>query len=267
MIPLNLSRMKIHLHLRMACALMLGAGVVGCDRGATPPQTAADSPKAARSSPDIATPVLNDLRSIPSRPKDAPAQLIDLSKHYNAALRGTWHPVTDMSGTLPNDLGGLPMGIQRLNDTPFDVRGLIQLVHKGSESWDARFPAAVTNIMVGQKCRRIHFLHGAGFVSADGTAIGVYEIQDAAGAIQEMPIVYGSDVRDWWAYKFDAPTADRSKVAWTGTNAAAAKNGISIRLYKTTWINPNPDVPVDRIHFRSRRAESAPFLVAITAEP
>ena len=55
-------------------------------------------------------------------------------------------------------------------------------------------------------------------------------------------------------------------VAWTGQNGKSRELGAMIRLYKTTWENPSPDVQLASIDFISSGKTSAPFLIAITVE-
>jgi hypothetical protein len=46
----------------------------------------------------------------------------------------------------------------------------------------------------------------------------------------------------------------------------AASYGQTLRLFKMTWENPEPDREIRTLDFRSEGKESAPFLIAITAE-
>jgi hypothetical protein len=88
------------------------------------------------------------------------------------------------------------------------------------------------------------------------------------GRTAELPLRYGEHVRDWWEWP-DEPElrATDSVVAWRGTNPlAAASKVMSVRLFKTTWDNPEPDASIETVDFVSGQA-TAPFLLAITAEP
>jgi hypothetical protein len=203
---------------------------------------------------------------IPDRDPEAGARLLDLSLHYNAALVGTWHPATNLSGERANDLVKLPAGVQKLGGVKFDVRGLIQLTHANQQYWQGKFSTAVRGIPVKQKCEKLHFLQGCGFTARDGEEIGGYDVIYSDGAKEYCPIVYGEDVRDWWAFQQEPLLADRGEVAWTGTNAAAAGARATLRLYRMTWNNPHPDKEITQLHFRSLSRGAAPFVIAITAE-
>ena len=42
---------------------------------------------------------------------------------------------------------------------------------------------------------------------------------------------------------------------------------VRVRLFKHTWMNPLPDTEIVSIDYESTMADSAPFLIALTAEP
>lgn len=203
---------------------------------------------------------------IAERIPDTSPKLIDLTPYYNAALTGTWHPTTKLSGERANDLAKLPQGVQKLEGTTFDIRGLIQLQHGNPQYWKGKFTTRVEGIAIKQKTEKIHFLQGTGFNTKDGNEIGGYEIVFADKTSVWFPIIYGQDVRDWWAYRFEPLTAERSKIAWMGTNAATEANNVTVRLYRSTWDNPHPDRLVETLNFISLARDSAPFLIAITLE-
>jgi hypothetical protein len=76
-----------------------------------------------------------------------------------------------------------------------------------------------------------------------------------------VPIIYGKDVLPWEpaAPIMSSPPAP----AWRGQNGV----GLTVQLFKSTWENPQPDVEIETLDFVSKMTQSAPFLVAITAEP
>jgi WD40 repeat protein len=198
-------------------------------------------------------------REIPPRPANGSPHLVDLSSFYNAAFTESWHE--DVSG---NDLRELTPGVHELAGIPFDVRGLIQL---GGPSIDERgYPWQHRDIRVNQVCSRLHFLHSAIFAdkTPSGTAIGGYWIHFADGRYDNIPIVTGTDVLDW----FSQPQENLTNivVAWTGQNEKSRKTGRNIRLFKTTWKNPFPSVPITRVDFEGGVTDARLFLVAITVE-
>jgi hypothetical protein len=198
---------------------------------------------------------------IPLRDPRAKPELIDLSRHYNAALGGNW-----LHGRRSNDLASLPTGIQRLAGTAFDVRGLVQLSTAGYRltNW---YPDHVEGIGTTQRCSRLHFLHAGANGEKAGVKVGHYLVHYANGQSVEVPLIYAEDLRDWWLLPNRSQKVSRAVLAWEGTNAASAAVSATLRLFKLTWVNPTPQTVVQSIDFVSGHSECAPFLVAITAEP
>jgi serine/threonine protein kinase/WD40 repeat protein len=198
---------------------------------------------------------------IPPRPPRATSNLVDLTSHYNAPLTRPWCTPNEK-----NDLAALPPGVQHLGGVDFDVRGLIQLGPITPNT--LAFPNQLLGISIGQACRRLHFLHAAINASSapQGQSLGSYILHYSDGRQAELPIIQGKDLADWWSQP-NEPDA-RFTVAWTGDNPAAHAARRTLRLFKTTWENPFPDVPVKQLDFVSDTTAAAhPFLLAITSEP
>jgi len=200
-------------------------------------------------------------KKIPARAAGTDKSMVDLSQYYNAALNETWH-----KGGMPNNtLKDLPKGIQTLEGVSFDVRGIVQLSGRQAErELSVLFPKKVANITVQQKGQKVHFLHGCGWISPEGTTVGTYVIHYANGQTRSIPIVYGVDVQDWWLSE-DGTSGSKPNVVWTGENHSAP-DGPPIGVCKTTWVNPLSDVEIDYIDYQSTMKNSAPFLIAITVE-
>ncbi len=197
----------------------------------------------------------------PARDPSTRKQLLDLSESYNALLTESWH------GGNGNDLAALSPGLHTFGGVEFDVRGIVQLASKTPSS--TRFPEQVKDIKVQQKCRRIHFLHSAGWgvVGDEGKHIGSYFVQFADNQTRlEIPIYYGKHMRNWHFVPGEPASPDDLTVVWTGENAVSKRAGRSIRLFMTTWSNIVPDVPIESITFSSSMDKAAPFLIAITVD-
>ena len=197
-------------------------------------------------------------RFIPERLEQTPPECIDLTEYYNAALLQTWHP-----GMQNNSLEMLPPGLLQLADVVFDVRGIVQLSGVDLRNGGGRYPEKINGIKVGVTCRQLHFLQASGWQSPDGTRVGSYIVHYAGEQEQVIPIVYGADVRDWNGSSDLSLQVTRGQLVWSGINNA----GLHVRLFKTTWVNPMPEKEIVSIDYVSSMAPSAPFLVAITAEP
>jgi hypothetical protein len=199
------------------------------------------------------------LQLITPRLSQAPRNLIDLSDYYNAALVQSWHP-----GMGNNSLDILPPGLLQLGGTLFDVRGIVQLAgHDLQHTSHGAYPPRVMGIPVSQTCHQLHFLHATGWHTRDGILIGSYIVHYADGKEQAVPIVYGEDVRDWNAGGDPSTELKRGTIVWSATNKAP----LPVRLFESTWANPYPEKEITTIDYLSTASESAPFLIAITAEP
>lgn len=199
---------------------------------------------------------------IPERDPQCPPQLIDLSAHYNGSLTEDWQ----IGGVANNTLNNLPSGLQEFSGVKFDVRGVIQLSGKGAlENLQVKFPEKVEGIKVGLKGSRLYFLHAAAWSDPDGTRIGHFTVHYQDGETEEIPILYGQDVRDWWTQP-NEPEDDKPIVAWAGPNSATQDGNPPKRIFKTMWENPRSDVEIENIDYVSAMANSAPFLMAITVE-
>jgi hypothetical protein len=201
-------------------------------------------------------------RLLPSRDLSATENLIDLTYHFNLALTQSWFP---LDPSRENSFAELPQGLTRLAGVDFDVRGVVQLAGAAAKKRD--YPQRVVGIRVGRACRSLHALQGTREGEVSGTRIGRYMIHYTDGRQREWPMVYGQDVRDFWKKPDEAESAATLVEAWTGHNVDATAHGAIIRLFKATWKNPLPDVPIESIDFESDLTNCEPFLLAITAEP
>lgn len=193
---------------------------------------------------------------IPPRDPRASPNLVDLTPYYNAALGENWMDPRDNR----DHLGELPTGLQRLAGTEFDIRGLIQV-----ERQCPTHPPRINGIAVGKSCQRLHFLHAArnAALLEDGLEVGRYVVHFASGEQREIRLLLGRDLVDWHIQ----PRAEETYMtAWSGFNPKSRALGKHIRLFKTTWQNPSPDVQITSIDFVASCPGPCPFLIALTAE-
>jgi hypothetical protein len=194
---------------------------------------------------------------------------IDLSPYCTASLTDS---LNSPASVKENNLASLPKGRQVLAGVPFEVGGVVQLSGSKNLEWGrTEFPEAVKNIKLGQKAKRFHLLHGAGGVyDKDGAIIARLVIHYADSSVRELDIKTGEHVRDWWGDPAQRVTAPNSELAWHGTNPATLKYGGanpgSLRIYKTTFVNPEPGLMVKSLDYLSTMQNSAPFLIGLTLE-
>lgn len=195
----------------------------------------------------------------PPRAPEASSKLLDLTGSYNATLTNGWQ------GFTGNDLTAFPAGIQKLDGVEFDVRGVIQL--QGTEL-PAVFPREVTGIKVGQKCRRIHFLHALSFAYQTNTTQAWYRFHYANEEVEEFRVLSGQHIADWWRELGNTNSLSHATVAWRGQNDASKAYGAVISLYHTVWENPRRESVINTITLDagSKKYLAGPFILAITVE-
>jgi len=190
-------------------------------------------------------------RVFPARDPRADGRLIDLSSYYNGGLH-------KFDG---KDFSGLPVGLVELAGVHFDVRGSVDLTGRIEKANGSKNPERINGIIIGRKCRRLHFLQATGYDAGVGEVVGHYVLHYAGGAAAELPMVFGQDLEDWWVQGL--PSAN---LVWNGNNIQASVAGFSIGLYKSTRENPRPELEITNIDFVSNMTDATPFLVALTVE-
>jgi outer membrane protein assembly factor BamB len=193
-----------------------------------------------------------------TQPEDGRQQTcLDLQSKANQKLR-------DDVSVPENNLAALPQGEQTLAGVRWNI-GKSLILLSGKETADR--PAKVEGIKVGMVCAKLHFLHATHFQAPNDTVVGNYTVNYQDKSQEQIAIVYGKDVSDWW-FQEGAAVPSGAKVAWTGANDAARKtSGSRIRLFRSTWNNPHPERTIASIDFTAtNNAKAAPFCVAITAE-
>ena len=97
----------------------------------------------------------------------------------------------DPLGPNGPSLSGLPFGLQTsLVGTRWDIRGIIQIGGTGPLSRGAAFPQSIS-IQIAQRCRRINFLHAAGWGGSPQAHVGDYIVHYADGKQVIVPLVFG----------------------------------------------------------------------------
>lgn len=181
------------------------------------------------------------------------------------------------SGREGNNLP-LLKGEQTLGEVKFKIEeGFLQL---GSKLQAAPKPAKVEGIEVNAKFSKLHILHATGYGNGskiheegmlgdplfvpDMTTIAQYKVNYEDGSSEDIAVVYGEDVRDWF-YTEKSKDVTRGKIAWRGGNGLTEQLGCKVRLYASTWENPHPTKQVASIDFlKTGDTPAAPFCVAMT---
>ena len=167
-----------------------------------------------------------------------------------------------------NNLAGLPAGHRTFDGVRFNVVGIIQLADGNDVTQTNNpYPESIEDISVNRTCRQLHLLHGTVRGLGDQFVVASLLLHYADGTTGKLDIVYGQHVYDWWFKESsDLPLASGTKVAWVGQNREAARGGYRIRVFKSSFNNPKPDVRIKTIDYVSALTPSGPFLLALTVE-
>jgi hypothetical protein len=165
-----------------------------------------------------------------------------------------------------NNLDRLPRGVHKLGDAYFGIGDKMAQV-KGQVS--PNFPASITGIKVAAKGKRLHFLHACQQQTDPATKLGHYDIHYADGSRENVPIVYGKNLVDWWHFGTQNNDPSDARIAWTGSNPMIEdrrEGGLEIHLFAFSWTNPHPDQEIATIDVVSSLSQCDPFVIAVTLE-
>ena len=195
-------------------------------------------------------------RGIPKREPATPAHLLDLSVAYTV-------PLTSLPMLNPAQPGGceLPVGVHKFGGIDFDVRGVVF------------FPPSAVNkpisIPVKARCPGLHFLQATyAYSGRYGESSGKYTVRYADQRTEEIKLVIGRNVRDWWCYEGTAVETSEAPLVWVGLTKSTGEGRSPLFpcLYVMSWTNPWPEAEIDSLDFEPPGAPSMvkPFLIALT---
>jgi hypothetical protein len=198
-------------------------------------------------------------RLVRPRAANTNPRCVDLSTNYNATLFHLSNMEYD--GKV---IEMLTNGVYTIHGISFDVRGL---VHLTATNFVIPFPQAVNGgIALNRQCARVHLLHGVVGAVPEGAIVARYVFHLQNGRKFETPIVYGKDVLTRFFIPEDETDSEKLRAAWITPSNRTGSSGRALRLYLTSWENPEPSVMVQSVDFISEMTASAPFLVAITTQ-
>jgi hypothetical protein len=201
---------------------------------------------------------------IPPQSTEASENEIDLWNWYTRPLSEAPH-TTEPSETY--NYSSLPRGVQPLAGVQFDLRGWVRLQCSLQNEDSCAARESMDGIKIGRRCHRLHFLHGTGWKESNGVEIARFIIHYADGKSSERPIRYGHDVQNFvWLTPSDLEELPGAVRAWEGTNGLTVQTRARLRLYKSVWENPRPNIAIATLDYVSKLTACSPFLIAITAE-
>jgi hypothetical protein len=193
--------------------------------------------------------------SVLPRPPWATPEMLDLSSHYMLSLG---EPL--VTGRPDTSFRGLGDGVQVLNGTGFDVRGIIHL----------KLTNHVT-IPVGRACQRLHFLHAASQPAPWAReTVGTYLVTFANGSTNTVRLLNPEDLQPYSAYRFltNAVPELKSRLVWSGSSSGLRAPPETFYLTRTTWELPAAQrgETIESLELRAGSGKSAPLIFAITIE-
>jgi hypothetical protein len=216
--------------------------------------------------------ILALLKTRQSAKVPAGEQTIDLRPWQNATLLDS----TDgAAGVKENNLAQLSAGVHTFGGVRFDVEGKIQLLGQPLPKSHSKFPGRIDGITIRRKCARLQLLQGASALHTPGKKIARLVLHYADGTKADIGIVGGEHVLDWWGpiYNTDAgtgrdTTSPDTELAWSGSNPRIKERApdFSLRLYRSAFANPRPDLEIASVDYVSTLSGAAPFLVGLTTE-
>ncbi len=178
---------------------------------------------------------------------------IELASHY------------DLQANEPSQFGAwevVPKGDQVFEGTPFKVNGMIRLLGSKPPPHGTIYRERIEGIQVGRPFEKLHVLHGTGWTGTSNMPVARMVWRYADGTRREFPIIYGRHVRDWWRRsETDRVSDTNSMVVWDGQAPQT-----SVRLYRSTFVNPEPRKQVKTLDLISERSVATPAIVAISIE-
>jgi len=220
-------------------------------------------------------------------------RIVPLQPFATAALTD---PVCWFGQTNFATLEDLPRGLHTFGGVPFAISERVQLMGNGYKELGIAFPSAIKGIPINQKCRSLYLLHGASFVRTNAPSVPdehgftpvlpVYVTTNMAvarvvlhyadGQQAGIEIFSTQHLLDVWGpiCASEVPVCERyvnspeSELAWASERVPNEKSEMlnSVRIYKSRFENPRPDVLIVTLDYVSTRTEAAPFLLGLTIE-
>ncbi|MCC7376755.1 MAG: carboxypeptidase regulatory-like domain-containing protein [Verrucomicrobiales bacterium] len=177
-----------------------------------------------------------------------------------------------------------PRGSNVFGGIEFHLDGIIRLQGAFPES-DAKthrdrvvVPLVTTNgsgpktvvVQHGTNVGSLHFIGATAYDAPLETKIAEVVWRYTDGSFKRTPIQYAVQVRDGWRTRFEQPArvlSPHAKVVWRGTHPDAARNGRTLRLYRFSLANPEPQRSIRQLELVSARARATLIVLAMTLDP
>lgn len=185
---------------------------------------------------------------------------IDLTAFYDKS--GSWD--------RGSEFAEVPRGPVTLAGVPFEVNGLLRLSGRSARNDNKPYRDEVKDIPVNKKFARLHMLHILSYSTSQETPYARVVLRYADGTSTMFPMIYGQHARDWHRSKYEYPSAlgdPNSKVVWRGEYDSTPVNGKTLRIFKTMFTNPKPELEVASIDLYSENITPNATILALSVGP
>lgn len=139
-----------------------------------------------------------------------------------------------------------------------------------------RLPLSRTGLRTGQSVAKLHLLlscfntvdQQSKEYPAEGTVLAHCLVRYVDQSTATIPLRYGHEVGGWLSDHAKTSLSNGS-LAWVGANVESRRDTANPRLthlYRTTWVNPQPDQAIESFDLFSDDREVSVVCVAISAE-
>lgn len=182
---------------------------------------------------------------------------IDLTPYYDKP---------SASWTSGSEWRDTPRGPVVLGGVPFELNGLLRLTGRSAKNDNKGYREEVKGIAVNRKFARLHVLHIVSYNTSQESPYARITLRYADDSTTSWLMTYGQHGRDWHRPKHEYPSAlgdPNSKVVWRGEYS----NGRTLRLFKTTFTNPKPELEVTAIDLSSENASPNATILSMSTGP
>ncbi len=179
---------------------------------------------------------------------------------------------SDWTGGDQNNLAGLPPVLKQPG-FEFATGSFIQMAGKSLRATSQHMFPRITDWMpLGKPAHRVAFLISVscftpvGAVAEpirQGTCVGNIFLRRANGTAARIPLIYGSNVWDWWVPTRGGLKPPKDSVAWTGSNPRASSMGHTLALYRLEWDAGATGPAATDFSISSTIRRAAPMLLAV----
>ncbi len=183
---------------------------------------------------------------------------IDLSR-FATIVWPDFHPWASWNGP--------PGGLQRLDDVPFQIDGVMQFRALNPRAPGETLPTRMGGIPIGRRFTQLHLLHCSEFGTAPGEPVVKLVLHYTDKKEHAFLLRYGVHFQDW-NHPLQAYAGAQANNAYAWIAPAAGSQGPPwvTALWHAVLVNPRPEAEVASFEVRSLFSQARYTLIAATTE-